>query len=50
VWRRVVWQTRHKIQQTATKRGAVAIGIDSSAGIRIVRSARCEVTANTNLA
>jgi len=46
VWRRVVWQTRHKIQidrkWKRTMLGAVA-------GIRGVRSARCKVTLNTDL-
>ena len=54
VWRRVVGQTRHKIPTDRnwyrTRYGAVAICIDSSAGIRGVRSARCKVTRNTDLA
>jgi hypothetical protein len=56
VWRRLVRQKRRKITEgrnwKMTRYGAVAVCIESSAGIRSALSARCKVTVtlNTDLA
>ena len=52
--RRVVRQTRHKVptdrKWKRTRQGAVAICTDSSTGIRGVRTARCKVAVNADIA